>query len=115
MPVAMGDPHTLQCFAYAGLAFTRGNVLVVEQGQLDILGDVELVDEIEALKYKSDCALAQSRELRFRITRDIAAIEPVLTAARTVEQEGPITAMNSPTATSRLMSRSAVVSTSAVR
>jgi len=49
----MPDFHPCQRIVYAGLTLTTRDILMVEQRQLDILGYVQLVDQIEALENKS--------------------------------------------------------------
>src|SRR6266436_3159119 len=85
MARAMGNPHAFEGFGNPALAFTGGNA-PVNQRDLDILGDVEIVDEIEALEDKADHASAQDRQVLLVGAGDILAEERVDAARGAVEQ-----------------------------
>ena len=106
----------------------RGGDVVVEQGELDILAHAKLVDEIEALEDEADVALAEVGELGLGQAGDLGAVEDVgaarsgcracrstLSRVDLPQPDGPMIATNSPSATSRKMPSSAVVSTVSVR
>ena len=69
VPGAMGDLDPLQCLAGALLAFARRNILVVEQRQLDIFGDIQFVDQVEALEHEPDGASCAAPTAWLRCSR----------------------------------------------
>src|SRR5258708_40120732 len=81
----MPDLQRCQCIVYPGLTLAARKILVVEQRQFDILGDVQLVDQIEALEDESDGVLAQLGEPCTRTARDVLSAEPIFAAGRTIE------------------------------
>src|SRR5258708_35070181 len=81
----MPDFHPCQRIVYPGLTLAAREILVVEQRQFDILGDVQLVDQIEALEDEADGVLAQLGELCLRTACDVLIAEPIFAAGRTIE------------------------------
>ena len=59
-PVRNADPIHDGCDPMLALACRH---IVVQQRKLDIFGDREFVDQVEALKDESDIVLTQMREL----------------------------------------------------
>src|SRR5690606_12581870 len=56
------------------------------QRTLDVLADIEVIDEVEALEDETDAAAAQLRELLLAVAGHVLAEEPVVPAVRAVEQ-----------------------------
>src|SRR6185503_498461 len=82
---ARAQTHELECFADE-IAALRFAYLLIEQWQLDVLVDVELVDQVEALEDEADVAFAQIGEPTLGIPRDFALAEEVLAAAWVVDE-----------------------------
>src|SRR5580693_8402418 len=85
MARAMGNPYTFESLGDSALAFTAGDPPIDER-DLDILGDIEIVDQIEALEDKANCAATQNRQVPLGSAGDILAEERVHAARRAVEE-----------------------------
>jgi hypothetical protein len=58
----------------------------IDQGQLDVLVDREIADQVERLEDEADLLVAQARHLRRREPRGRGAAQRVRAARRRVEQ-----------------------------
>jgi hypothetical protein len=115
---------TLSITSSTRRAALGGGDVVVEQGELDILAHRQLVDQIEALEDEADILLADVGELRLGKPGHLDPVEDVGAARRAEssipstlsrvdlpQPDGPMIATNSPSAMSRSILSSAVVST----
>ncbi len=90
---AVGDGHPLHHRRDPLLAL-RGTDVQVTQRQFDVLIDVQLVDEVEALEYEADVALAELGALLLLQAADllseqlIGALGGIIQEAEDVEQRG---------------------------
>ncbi len=78
------DAHTIHGFGDTLLAFA-GRHVVIEQRQLDVLGDGQLVDQVEVLEDEADVLLADLAALLLRISSDILVKEEVIAFRGAVE------------------------------
>ena len=101
---AVRHAHAIHHLGNLLLALAGGH-LVVEQGQLDVLGHRQFVDQVEALENEADVLLADRTEALLGVTGNVFVEKPVIAA----------TATNSPWSTSKLTPFRATVSTSSVR
>src|SRR3979411_2724666 len=85
MARAMGNPYALESFGNPALPFAARDP-PADQGHFDILGDVEIVDQIEALEDEAHHASTQDRQVPLGRASDILAEERVNAARRAVEQ-----------------------------
>src|ERR1700733_8663412 len=81
----MRNPNAVECFGDSALAFTGRNASI-DQGHVDVLGDVEIINEVEALEHKPDRASTQHGEAPLRGAGDILAEERVAAARGAVEE-----------------------------
>ncbi len=58
----------------------------IDQGGLDIVGDVQVLDQVEALEDETDGVIAQARKPGFRNAGHLLAAEPVAPAGGPIEQ-----------------------------
>src|SRR5690606_19411203 len=82
---ARGKTDELEGFPHEIAPLSPRHALV-EQRQLDVLVDVELVEQVEALEDEADVAFAQLGEAVLREARDLAIGEPVAPARRRIDQ-----------------------------
>ena len=82
---AVGDVHALEDVVYHLFAL-GGLDLHVDEGQLDVLEDVQLVDEVEALEDEADVAFAVLGALFLFQCADFLAEELVLARGGVVEE-----------------------------
>src|SRR5581483_9518305 len=126
MPRAVGEIDPFQCLQHAPPAL-GSRYAPVYQADFDVLGDIQIVDQVEILKHKANTCAAVQGELFLRAACDVLAHEPVGARGGRVDETqyvqqgglaasgGPMIARNSPWPTSRLRSSSAAVSTSSAR
>ena len=81
----MGHPHFFQCFVYALFAFGRSHASI-SQGELDILIDRQIPDQVKALEDKSNAAVAVAGPLRHLQPLYWLAIQPVAALGGRVEE-----------------------------
>jgi hypothetical protein len=122
----VADADLVHHLVGAAAALGRGH-LVVQQGELDILPNRQFVDQIEALEDEADIGLANLGQLAFGQAGDFLAVEDVepldglssmpITFSKVdlPQPDGPMMATNSPSAISRSIPSSAVVSIVSVR
>ncbi len=58
----------------------------IDQGRLDVVGDAEVLDQVEVLEDEADGVVAQPRQAGFRNLGHLFAAEPVAARARPIEQ-----------------------------
>src|SRR5665213_2596658 len=67
-------------------AALRATHAAVEERDFDILGNIEIVDQVEALEDEADVPAAQAREFLLTQFRDLLAKERIAAAVGIVEQ-----------------------------
>src|SRR5205085_3084971 len=82
---AMRHADALKRIGYALLAFGARQAAISER-QFDVLIDVQVADQIEALKDEADLAVAYARALRRRKFCDRPVVEPILAVGRRVQE-----------------------------
>ena len=82
---AVTHANALQGVHHALLALGRGHV-AVGKGQLNVLIDRQIADQVEALEDESDLAIADARALAHVQVRDLMAVQNILAIGRRVEQ-----------------------------
>ena len=85
MLCTVADVHALHHLGHTSLAL-RCRDVEVAQRQLDVLVDVELVDEVEALEHESDISFAELGTLLLLEVRHLGAQKFIGTAGRIVQQ-----------------------------
>src|SRR5882762_6608940 len=85
----MGNAHAFERFGDAALALACGNP-PIDQSDVDILGDVEIVNEVEALEDEADRTATQDRQALLGGASDIFAEERVAATRRAVEESQDI-------------------------
>src|SRR5215470_1661930 len=86
MPHAVGHAHALEGFHNSLFALGRWHLLAIGQGQLDVLIDGKIANQIETLKDEADFPVANARTLCEIQVLDWPSIQEVLPARRSVEQ-----------------------------
>src|SRR5210317_720125 len=89
MTCPMRNPHPVHHFGDTALAFSSAHI-VIQESELDVLGDVQFVDEVEVLKDKADILLANLAASRLRIRRNVFIKEVIFALARIVEHTDDI-------------------------
>src|SRR5690349_17313133 len=81
----MGHADSFERFSRALLAFGRAHA-AIGQRQFDVFVNVEIADQVEALEYETDFAVADARTLGKRKILDRMVIQDVLAGARRIQQ-----------------------------
>src|SRR5271163_23943 len=81
----MRNPDAVERFSHPAPAFT-GRDASIDQGHVDVLGDIEIVNEVEALKDKTYRTSTQHGEVPLGGTGDVLAEERVEAARGAVEE-----------------------------
>ena len=81
----MRNTYTLQCFGDSALAFTGGDP-PIDKSPLDVLGNIQIVDQVETLEDKPNRASTQDGELLLGGAGHSFAEERVDAARWTVEE-----------------------------
>ncbi len=85
MLAPVGDADLLQRRLHPPLAL-RPVDAAVDQGHLDVLGDGEVVDQVEALEHEADLVAAQAGELGLGVLGHVLAEEVVASGGGPIEQ-----------------------------
>ena len=62
----------------------------IQKCHLDVLGDIQVIYEVEALKHEADTGAPASGELLLRAASDILAKKPIRPGSRAVDQSEDI-------------------------